>query len=112
MKSNGKFWNRVPYSGSNIKLRWRDREKLLSSSDQSGNRDADLARFDSKVHNALLEMQLHMGQQFRLMGIPFFGLDSSVIVDSGGKDESRVSTVRLRELQRKMLDYLESMYGP
>jgi hypothetical protein len=48
-----------------------------------------------------------MSQQLSDLGIPFFGVDPSLVVDH--PDGKRV---KLRELQRKMLDYLESMYGP
>jgi hypothetical protein len=58
-------------------------------------------------------MQLHMGQQLGRLGVPFFDLDPTLVVDhSDTKDGSKISTSRLRELQRKMLDYLESMYEP
>jgi Protein of unknown function (DUF2458) len=98
---------------ANIEQRWGDREKLLSKQSPSEGCGAELEAYDSKVHSALLEMQLHMGQQLARLGVPFFDLDPSLVVNPlDTKDGSRVSTERLRELQRKMLDYLESMYGP
>ena len=99
-------------SRSNIKRRWAGREKILSSSHQPASCHVELAAYDSKVHNALLLMQRHMGQQLSDLGVPFFGVEPSLVVDRSDENGPRVSRVKLGELQRKMLDYLESMYGP
>jgi hypothetical protein len=113
MRINGKILTPVHMAHSDVKQRWRERQKLLSESNPSESRDAELAAYDSKVHNALLEMQLHMNQQLGHLGVPFFGLDPRLVMDrSDGTDGSCISTIRLEELQRKMLDYLEAMYGP
>ena len=113
MRTNGKFYRLPTFYCSDMEQRWRERQRLVSASDGTRRGDLELAAYDAKVHKALREMQLHMSQQLCHLGVPFFGLDPRLVVDHQDRvDGSHISTVKLAELQRKMLDYLESMYGP
>jgi Protein of unknown function (DUF2458) len=57
-------------------------------------------------------MVTFMSGELRNLGIPFFGIPASLIVDGGNVEEGQITAAQLRKFQSKMIDYLQSMYGP
>ena len=63
----------------------------------------ELDAYDMKVYKAQQDMYRAMSNQLKILGVPFFGMRSDYLV--------KLREAELLELQRKMLNYLEEMYG-
>ena len=68
--------------------------------------------YDKKVHIAATTMAQKMRNDLSSMGIPFFAIHSSLIVDSTAGEEGRISKKELFALQQKMIEHLEDIFGP
>jgi hypothetical protein len=64
----------------------------------------ELTAYDSKVYKAQLEMHKAFTTQLKALGVPFFGMRTEALV--------KLKEAELLDLQRRMLNYLEEMYGP
>ncbi|KAF2673513.1 hypothetical protein BT63DRAFT_158684 [Microthyrium microscopicum] len=83
---------------------WHERSKLSTQ--------AELKVYDMKVYAAQVAMRTHMAGKLGEMGIPFFGeIAEKNVRDCNTGAGSITAETRLLDLQRKMLDYLESAYG-
>ncbi|KAL9094725.1 MAG: hypothetical protein Q9165_002995 [Trypethelium subeluteriae] len=91
--------------------------------------EEELGKFDAKIYKAQCEMANAMSAELKALGVPFFGIEGSLIVKSlndssadpvGAKGPSTRSDAPLQpgqiqkeelvKLQRRMLQYLEDMY--
>jgi len=75
----------------------------------------ELEGFDRKVHKALCDMVKDYESQLRKMGIPFFAIKDELIIkdnetDVGGGTMSKLDKGELRELQKRMIAYLEDLF--
>jgi hypothetical protein len=83
---------------------------------------AELADFDRKVYAAQQAMEAGMTTEMKRLGVPFFGTDSSLIVEDG-RDLSQeplpdgrprfsapVTETQLLQMRRKMVAHLEDLY--
>jgi hypothetical protein len=75
----------------------------------------ELADYDSKVYKQLLAMSGDFDRQLRGLGVPFYAIKHElVILEEGREKESaikgRIDKGELRELQKKMLDWLEMSF--
>ena len=72
----------------------------------------ELRVYDKKLYKALGSMQAAFEMRLKGLGVPFFGVPSERITKRG-EDEvaGKITEAKLRELQQKMIDYLEAMYG-
>ena len=88
-----------------FKSRWRERGKLKNAK--------DLADYDSKVYAAQKAMKNHMSKHLHSLGIPFFELSADKVHNVDGEaPNGKISEDKLLELQKKMIEYLETIYAP
>jgi Protein of unknown function (DUF2458) len=71
---------------------------------------AELNRYDKKVYAALGQMVAAMDRELTGLRVPFFAIKHDLVGISGGA-EGMLSKVELMELQRKMLQFLEDLFG-
>lgn len=78
--------------------------------------DEELRAYDQKVHQAQKHMNNAMTVELKALGVPFFGTSADKVVpDRIDGAETRpgsncISYSELRDLQRRMISYLEDMY--
>jgi hypothetical protein len=75
----------------------------------------ELADYDTKVYKQLLALSGDFDRQLRGLGVPFYAIKHElVILEEGREKESaiqgRIDKGELRELQKKMLDWLEMSF--
>jgi hypothetical protein len=98
---------------SNEESWWKGRESLRLEIEKRNGEANDLQVYESKIYKAQRDMHTHMEQRLCELGIPFFGLPSTLITETDDVfQEGKISAKELRVLQKKMLDYLEDMYAP
>ncbi|KAF2097279.1 hypothetical protein NA57DRAFT_77533 [Rhizodiscina lignyota] len=84
--------------------------------------DIDEAKaYVSKVHMAAVEMHTAMTVELKVLGVPFFGTKPEHVKRNGNREVSqnggsltngvKITERELLDLQRKMVQYLEDMYG-
>jgi hypothetical protein len=76
--------------------------------------DADeLATYDRKVYQAVIQMERSMKGDLKGMGIPFFCTEPGLVVESGDEkqEDGSVSSEELRLLQLRMIEMLEDLSG-
>lgn len=76
--------------------------------------DAELKRYDIKVHNAQAKMVDAIEGELKALGVPFFGTREDLIVKAdengvSGRDVKQITRNELRALQRKMLSFIEDL---
>ncbi len=91
---------------------WEQRESLRKAIELGQAPKSELSNYDGKIYTAQVDMNEHMSIELRNLGIPFFGMPSSLIVDGDAAPAGKLSSKQLRDLQFKMLDYLQVMFGP
>ena len=77
---------------------------------------AELEAFDKKVYKGLMDMAADFDRQLRLMGIPFYAIKHDLVILEAGKEKEgaqkgRLDKGELRELQKKMVQTLEDLFG-
>jgi hypothetical protein len=97
---------------TNEKTWWEQRQSLRNAIAQSIAPSSELPKLDAKIYKAQVEMCDHMSAQLYNLGIPFFGMPSALVVEDKDVSEGKLSTTQLKTLRTKMIDYLQSMYGP
>jgi hypothetical protein len=80
---------------------------------------AELEKFDLKVYNASKQMMIFHAAELKRLGVPFFGVNPSLIITNmlqqtnAARDplsRALITQEELLDLQRKMIQYLEDMY--
>jgi hypothetical protein len=80
---------------------------------------AERDKFDLKVYNACQQMSNFHAAELKRLGVPFFGVSSSLIIandlqqTTAARDplsKALITQEELMGLQRKMVQYLEDMY--
>lgn len=93
---------------SNNKSRLADGRSNVAVND-----DPVVKAYVDKVYGASAEMHKVMMNELKSLGVPFFGTHADCIGrgDGSGGSPSRISEGELLALRRKMVQYLEDMYG-
>lgn len=89
----------------------------VQSSNDTGPEDheAELKRYDVKVHRAQGKMVQAMSEELKDLGVPFFGLRQALVREDHEKptgdkaSDGRLVKKQVLELQRKMLNFLEEL---
>ncbi|KAL9624371.1 MAG: hypothetical protein Q9160_001333 [Pyrenula sp. 1 TL-2023] len=80
----------------------------------------ELRKYDGKIYKALTEMSRAIDGELRGMGVPFFAIKHDLVAlakqdqDSLKKSDGnkqKLSREELKELQKKMIDLLEDLFG-
>lgn len=78
-----------------------------------------MAKYDQRVHKAMMEMVSSFSAEMASMKIPFFCIDPSLVseesevsvdFDSKAKEPKGITDLQLRELKKRMIQFLEDMY--
>lgn len=77
---------------------------------------AELVAYDKKIYKALVQMQAHFDKELRNLGMPFFAIKHDLVILESGKQKpgsihERIDTGELRELQKRLLQTLEDLFG-
>ncbi|EXJ90531.1 hypothetical protein A1O1_03634 [Capronia coronata CBS 617.96] len=91
------------------------KEVAATPSDPAANQ-AELDAYDKKVYAGLTAMASDFDRQLRTLGVPFFAIKHElVILEEGpaktGAPFGRIDKGELRELQKRMLQTLEDLFG-
>ena len=91
------------------------KDTLSAPRDPKANQ-AELDAYDAKVYKSLLSMNADFDRQLRAMSIPFFAIKHELVILEAGRERSDVTRGRLdkgelRELQKRMLQHLEDLFG-
>lgn len=85
-------------------------------------KEAELAEFDRKLYAAQQAMEAGMTTEMKRLGVPFFGTDSSLIVEDGRDPPTEslpegqpkfspvVTETQLLQMRRRMIAHLEDLY--
>lgn len=88
---------------------------ITDRSSEAGSDDAaELRAYDKKVHRAATQMEKAMLADLVAMGVPFFGTEERLVVEDDLGEASEKGTItkkQLKELQMKMIQHLEDLYG-
>jgi hypothetical protein len=72
----------------------------------------ELRIYDKKLYKALGNMQTAFAVRLKALGVPFFGVPPERIAKIGDDDVGgKITDEKLKEMQQKMIEYLEAMYG-
>ncbi|OCT51035.1 hypothetical protein CLCR_08930 [Cladophialophora carrionii] len=93
--------------------------KELSSPDaaQQKANEAELKAYDEKVYKALCAMTADFDRQLREMGVPFYAIKHELVILKDGPEETpgqhkgKIDRGELRELQKRMCQTLEDLFG-
>ncbi len=91
------------------------KEVPMASSDPKTDQ-AELEAYDRKVYAGLTTMAADFDRQLRAIGVPFYAIKHDLVVlDQGpektGAAKGRIDKGELRELQKRMLQTLEDLFG-
>lgn len=91
------------------------KEVAATPSDPAANQ-AELDAYDKKVYAGLTAMASDFDRQLRAIGVPFYAIKHDlVILEAGpaksGAPKGRIDRGELRELQQRMLQTLEDLFG-
>ncbi|OAP59977.1 hypothetical protein AYL99_04979 [Fonsecaea erecta] len=87
------------------------------SDEQKKADQAELDAYDKKVYAGLLAMSADFDRQLRSLGVPFYAIKHElVILEDGpekqaGANEGRIDKGELRDLQKRMCETLEDLFG-
>jgi hypothetical protein len=79
--------------------------------------DAELKAYDEKVYNALCAMTADFDRQLREMGVPFYAIKHELVIlkdgpeKTPGEHKGKIDKGELRELQKRMSQTLEDLFG-
>lgn len=75
----------------------------------------ELEAYDKKVYTEQVKMAADIDRQLRALGVPFFAIKHDLVILEQGEarpdEKTRLDKGELRELQRKMLQTLEDLFG-
>jgi len=77
---------------------------------------AEIDEFDRKTLRAQSAMCAAMSTNLKDLGVPFFGTNAALLkpedyeADAKWTQGNKISTAQLRNLQKRMIEYLEDMY--
>jgi Protein of unknown function (DUF2458) len=76
----------------------------------------ELEAYDKKVYAGLVAMAADFDRQLRGLGVPFYAIKHELVIleewqESLGAEKGRLDRGELRELQKKMLQLLEDLFG-
>ena len=91
------------------------KDTISAPNDPTANQ-AELDAYDAKVYKSLVNMTADFDRQLRAMGVPFFAIKHDLVILEPGKEKfnavkGRLDKGELRELQRRMLQHLEDLFG-
>lgn len=78
----------------------------------------ELAEYDAKVYKQLLALVGDFDRQLRQLGVPFYAIKHELVILEEGREKEafsgkgRLDRGELRELQRRMLEWLEMSFPP
>ena len=72
---------------------------------------AEVQRYDAKVHRALSEMERSFRAELEGLGVPFFGTRGVLIVRDGEGEQGKITEGELKELQRRIVGMLVDLCG-
>lgn len=72
---------------------------------------AELERYDKKVYAALGQMVAAMDKELTSLRVPFFAIKHELVKKSEGTAEGELGKGELVELQKKMLQFLQDLFG-
>ncbi|KIW91823.1 uncharacterized protein Z519_07793 [Cladophialophora bantiana CBS 173.52] len=87
------------------------------SDEQKKSDQAELDAYDKKVYAGLLAMTADFDRQLRALGVPFYAIKHElVILEDGpekqaGANKGKIDKGELRELQKRMCQTLEDLFG-
>lgn len=81
-----------------------------TSSSTAAEEKAELERYDKKVYAALGQMVAAMDRELTMLRVPFFAIKHDLVRKTEGSDGA-LSKAKLLELQKKMLQLLEDLFG-
>ncbi len=93
-----------------------DRASLPDAEQKKAN-EAELKAYDEKVYKALCAMAADFDRQLREMGVPFYAIKHDLVIlkegpeKTPGEHKGKVDKGELRELQKKMCETLEDLFG-
>ena len=78
--------------------------------------ERELQAYDKKVYAGLLAMAADFDRQLRGLGVPFYSIKHELVILEEGKEKAgairgRLDRGELRELQKRMLQHLEDLFG-
>jgi hypothetical protein len=79
--------------------------------------EAELKAYDEKVYKALLAMTADFDRQLREMGVPFYAIKHELVILKDGPEKwvgehkGKIDKGELRELQKKICETLEDLFG-
>lgn len=88
-----------------------------SDAEQLKVNEAELKTYDEKVYKALLAMTADFDRQLRDMGIPFYAIKHELVILKDGPEKmpgehkGKVDKGELRDLQKRMCQTLEDLFG-
>ena len=91
-------------------------DSASSGSDDPAANQAELDVYDMKVYKSLLAMAADFDRQLRASGVPFFAIKHELVILEEGREKAgvvkgRLDKGELKELQRRMLTFLEELFG-
>jgi hypothetical protein len=90
---------------------------LELSADQKKLNEAELKAYDEKVYKALCAMAADFDRQLREMGVPFYAIKHELVIlkdgpeKTPGEHKGKIDKGELRELQKRMCQTLEDLFG-
>lgn len=88
-----------------------------SSAEQKKVDEAELKAYDEKVYKALCAMTADFDRQLREMGVPFYAIKHELVILKDGPEKTpgehagKIDKGELRELQKRMCQTLEDLFG-
>ena len=83
---------------------------VADSSSTAQEEQAELERYDKKVYAALGQMVAAVDRELTMLRVPFFAIKHDLVSKNEGAD-GVLSKTKLMELQKKMLQLLEDLFG-
>ncbi|EXJ58075.1 hypothetical protein A1O7_05499 [Cladophialophora yegresii CBS 114405] len=93
------------------------KEPSLPDAAQRKANEAELRAYDEKVYKALCAMTADFDRQLREMGVPFYAIKHELVIMKDGPEENpgqhkgKIDRGELRELQKRMCQTLEDLFG-
>lgn len=77
---------------------------------------AELDAFDKQVYAYLMQMQSRFDKELRSLGVPFYAIKHDLVISEDSKEATgaahgKIEKKDLRELQKRMLQTLEDLFG-
>ncbi|KAJ9606989.1 hypothetical protein H2200_009000 [Cladophialophora chaetospira] len=89
----------------------------LPDAEQKKANEAELKAYDEKVYKALCAMVADFDRQLREMGVPFYAIKHELVIlkdgpeKTPGEHQGKLDKGELRELQKKVCETLEDLFG-